>query len=309
VIGVGIPIAYLGAGSLTNTVLIARWFVGRRGRAMLLAGLGMSLGAMIAPPAVSLLVEAQGWRFALIAMGVSLGALLLAFGLFVRERPEPGELERVRAAAAPQAAAPGEPIRVPALLRTPHFWMMGISAAIAMSVSQSLMVSLIPLGRQTGHSMLQSASIVSVLGGTAVAGGLAFSLVADRLDRVFLLCGLFVAEALVNAALFSDKSYVTLVACAAVQGVLVGTTVHAFYALLADRFGAASFGTVRGTTFFLFGVFGMAFVRFSGEVYDRTGSYDGMFAAFAVAQLLAAGLMLATRFAGRPAAAAQAVTP
>jgi MFS family permease len=304
VIAVGIPIAYLGAGSLTNTVLIARWFKARRGRAMLLAGTGMSLGAMIAPPLVALLVASQGWRPALMIMGVALGAVLLAFGFLVRERPGPADVEIADAAATPAADPEGPPIRIGALLRTTDFWLMGIGGAIAMSVSQGLTVSFIPLGHDVGMSSLQAASLLSVLGAGAVAGGLAFSIVADRLDRVHLLAGLFLAEGLVNAALFNDKSYLTLLVCAGAQGVLIGTTVHAFYALLADRFGAVSFGTVRGATFFLFGVFGMVFVRFAGEVYDRTHSYDLMFAAFLAAQVGAAILMLATRLKRRREAAA-----
>jgi MFS family permease len=304
VIAVGIPIAYLGAGSLTNTVLIARWFKARRGRAMLLAGTGMSLGAMVAPPLVALLVGSQGWRAALVIMGVGLGAVLLAFGLVVRERPGPGDVEIADAAAKP-ADPEGPPIRIGTLLRTSDFWLMGVSGAIAMSVSQGLSVSFIPLGHDVGMSSLQAASLLSLLGAGAVAGGLAFSIVADRLDRTQLLAGLFLAEGLVNAALYADKGYATLLVCAGAQGVLIGTTVHAFYALLADRFGAVSFGTVRGATFFLFGVFGMVFVRFAGEVYDRTHSYDLMFAAFLAAQVGAAILMLATRLKRRrPAAAA-----
>jgi MFS family permease len=170
------------------------------------------------------------------------------------------------------------------------------------------MVTFVPLGHDIGLSTLEATSLVSILGGGAVLGGLLFSVIADRIDRVVMLSGLFVLEGMVSAGLLADKSYVTMLACAGAQGIIVGTVVHAFYALLADRFGTPSFGTVRGSTFFLFGVFGMVFVRFAGEVYDRTGSYDLMFAAFAAAQLVAAALMLSTRFSRRRAPAA-AVTP
>jgi MFS family permease len=301
IMAVGVPTAYLGAGSLTNAVLIARWFSAHRGRAMLLAGLGLSIGTMIAPPIVGLLVEARGWRMALVIMGAAIGALLLTFGLAVRERPGPSDVEAPASAGPPseQDQPATSPMSVPVLLRIPDFWLIGLSTAIAVSVSQSVLVTLVPLGRDTGLSMLQAASLVSVLGGGAVAGGLAFSLIADKVDKVILVSALFLLEALVNGGLLLDKRYAMLLACAGALGIIAGTVVHAVYALLADRFGTASFGTVRGMTFLLFGALGMIFIRFAGEVFDRTGSYDLMFGAFVLAQLVAAALMFANRFSRR----------
>jgi MFS family permease len=75
---VGVPTAYLGAGSLTNTLLIARWFTAQRGRAMMLAGIGTSLGTMIGAPAAGFLVQAYGWRTALIIIGLTIGGATAA---------------------------------------------------------------------------------------------------------------------------------------------------------------------------------------------------------------------------------------
>jgi len=69
-----------------------------------------------------------------------------------------------------------------------------------------------------------------------------------------------------------------------------------FYALLADRFGMASFGTVRGLMAFLLAAASAAAVRLAGEVYDRLGSYDAAFYAFIVLGMGAVALMLSTQF-------------
>jgi MFS family permease len=302
--GVGIPIAYLGAGSLSNTLLIARWFKAQRGRAMMIAGIGTSLGTMIAAPAAGLLVEDYGWRTALIIIGVVIGLILLLIALSVREQPGPGDVElpdeQRFAAIAAGAAEP--PVAMLELLRTPHFWTMCLSTSMSFAASQAVIVSFVPLARESGLSMLQSTSLVSVLGATAIAGGLLVSTVADRIDRVLLLSGLFALEALVNGALWLDKSYPTFLACAAMLGIASGTVVATFYALLADRFGTTSFGTVRGTAFLLNGVLGMVSVRFAGEIYDRTGSYHTMFATFFGTYLIAAMLMFSSRMIGQGAA-------
>ena len=304
VMGVGIPIAYLGAGSLSNTLLIARWFQAQRGRAMMLAGIGTSLGTVIAAPTAGFLVEAYGWRIALIMIGAVIGAVLLLIGLLVREYPGPDDIEIVgqqgpATVAVPEAQSAGLPISMTTLLRTPHFWTMCLSTSLSFAASQAVIVSFVPFGRESGLTMLQATSLVSVLGGTAIAGALFVSFVADKFDRVLLLSGLFVLEALVNAALSFDKSYSVFMACAATLGVASGTVVATFYALLADRFGTTSFGTVRGTAFMLNGLLGMVSVRFAGEIYDRTGGYHAMFVTFCAVYLLAASLMFSSRFISR----------
>jgi MFS family permease len=304
VMGVGIPIAYLGSGSLANTLLVARWFKAHRGRAMLLAGLGTSLGSFIGAPLAGYLVEAYGWRSALVMMGVAIGALLLFFAFIVREWPGPDDRE-TSSPGAPAASAPApeaeaaEPLKIGTIVRSPYFWTIGLATAMSLGPNQALIVSLIPLGQEAGLTTMEAASLMSVLGAAAVASALSFSIVADRLNRVFVLAGLFGVEALVNAAILIDKSYYTLFGCAAAIGVVGGTLVHTFYALLADRFGAASFGTVRGATFMLVGTSGMIAVRYAGEVYDRTGGYDFMFASFIGIHLVAASLMLASLLIGR----------
>lgn len=311
IMAVGIPIAYLGAGSLTNTLLIARWFSARRGRAMLLAGIGLSFGSSIGAPAAGYLVESHGWRMALVIMGVVIGVLLLGLVLLVRERPGPDDIE-VPAGAASQAGtiAPAQtatsPMSIMDLLRTRDFWVLGLATALFLGPNQALIVSLVPLGIESGLSTMQAASLMSVLGALAVISALFFSIIADRINRVIFLSCLFVLEALVNATLLFDTSYVTLFICAGVVGIVGGTLVHTFYALLADRFGTASFGTVRGATFMFVGISGMLAVRYSGEVYDRTGDYAFMFGTFVVIQLAAAALMLSSLLARRPPAVTSA---
>jgi MFS family permease len=297
--GVGIPIAYLGAGSLSNTLLIARWFKARRGRAMMIAGIGTSLGTMIAAPVAGFLVEDYGWRTALIIIGAVIGLILLLIALIVREQPGPSDVELPDEPRFSAIAAAEPPIAVLELLRTPHFWTMCLSTSMSFAASQAVIISLVPLARESGLSMLQATSLVSVLGATAIAGGLAVSIVADRIDRVLLLSGLLVLEALVNGSLWLDKSYPTFLGCAATLGIASGTVVATFYALLADRFGTTSFGTVRGTAFLLNGVLGMVSVRFAGEIYDHTGSYHAMFATFFGTDLIAAMLMLSSHMIGQ----------
>src|SRR5665213_1733483 len=165
VIGVGIPIAYLGAGSLSNTLLVARWFKVQRGRAMMLAGIGTSLGTMIAAPTAGYLVEAYGWREALKILGVAIGGILLLIAVVIRERPGPHDVEvrdapNTAPAPLPRAESALPPISMTRLLRTPLFWTMCLSTSMGFAASQAVVISFVPLGREAGLSMLQATSLV-----------------------------------------------------------------------------------------------------------------------------------------------------
>lgn len=299
-----------GAAGLTMNVLVARWFVAQRGRAMALSVVGLSLGSVLVTPLVGVLIETYGWRTALMAVGVAEAGLLLLLATFVRERPRADEVEGGRRAPAaavsakPAAAPPVGPMAVGAILRMPQFWSIALSAALGMGMAQALTVSVVPLALDEGMTMLQATSLVSLIGLAAIASKLLLAVVADKVDRVVLLSGLFILGALLNAALLASEGYAMLVACALLMGVTIGTLAPLVWTLLADRFGAASFGTVRGLSAPISSLMGAASVRFAGEVFDRTGGYDLMFASFIGAQLLAAIGMFSTRFIRPPAVAA-----
>jgi sugar phosphate permease len=299
-----LAIALQGSGTLTMTVLVARWFTAQRGRAMALAVLGMSLAGIVVTPAIGLLIHMEGWRAALITSGCAVSVLLLLTALMVRDRPGPGDVEGgkpVKATADAPAPAPiGKPAKIGALLRTPHFWTIALGSALALSVGQALAITLAPLALGAGLTMVKATTLISAAGGGAMAGKLSLAVIADRVDRVALLTGLFLLMGVVNAALLSSKSYASLLGCATALGLLSGALTPLFYALLADRFGAASFGTARGLMAPVIAVVSAVGVRFAGEVFDRTGGYDLMFYTFIAAQLLAAAFMFSTRFFTRP---------
>jgi MFS family permease len=304
VLALGIPASYLGVGSISLCVLIGRWFVANRGRALALAGVGIFLGSLVIAPAVSWLIVAQGWRAALLATGLVFTALLLPIGLFVRARPGPGDVEP-GADAALAAAEPDRPAAVGEILGAPAFWTSTLAITIGFAVIQALVVSLVPFARQSGLTMLEATSLVSATGVGAIVASLLVAIVADRMDRVLMVTGMLLAGAVMNLALLTGGGYPLLLGCAALMGASTASIAPVYYALLADRFGGASFGTVRGLMMPLVAGGAMVSVRAAGEVFDRTGGYGLLFQAFIVLELVAAALMFATRF-DRPRVPARA---
>lgn len=297
VLAVPLALGVSSVGILTAPTLVARWFAVQRGRAIAITMMGMSLGSVAVIPLVGLLIDAFGWRQCLVVLGVTLAVIFFLLIPFVREKPGPNDVEtqasaqRSEGKEAPQVSA--TPLKTLQLLRIPHFWTITLSAALSLGALQTVTISIVPLAQEHGLSVHQSASLLSLLGATAIVGKLGLAWVGERVDRVLLLSGLFALVAITSLTLLFGKSYVALLACSGFLGLAAGAVMPAFLALLADRFGPATFGTANGTASFLIAVCGAASVRFGGEVYDRTGNYDAMFLTFIAIGLVSAAIMFA----------------
>jgi len=300
---IALPLAagILGAGTLTASVLLARWFVVHRGRAMALAVIGVSAGSIVVVPVVGWLIENEGWRNALLTMGIAVGTLLLLLAIAVRERPGPDDIEsRTTPPLQPNAEASsrelGPPPPAMSLMAMPQFWTIALGVGLGLAIPQALMVTLVPLALETGLSMMEAASLVSAAGVAAISGKLILAFFADKLDRILLLATLIFLGVLPNAMLLVSESYALLLVSAAIMGVTTATVTPVYYALLADRFGITSFGTARGLIMPITSVIGAVGIRFIGEVYDRTGDYDLGFWIFIGINLIAAALTVSTRY-------------
>ena len=79
----------MGVIALATSVIIPKWFIAKRGRAVALSGLGIRAGNTITPLYVQLLVNMGSWRLAAAATGLVMWALsLLPAALFLRRQPE-----------------------------------------------------------------------------------------------------------------------------------------------------------------------------------------------------------------------------
>lgn len=310
VIALPLAAAVPAAGPLTMSVLLARWFTVHRGRAMVLSALGMSVGSIIMTPAIGWLLQQEGWRTTLLVIGVVCTVLLLGLSVMIRERPgaddhEPGATPEVLARLQTAMATSDKPLSLPQILQMPVFWTICLSSSLAMGLAQSLSITFVPLALDNGLSMMEATTLMSITGVSSIVGILGLSVVADKIERSLLLAIFYVLGAVLNVALLFSHGFVMLAGCAVMLGVAAGAMGPVFYALVADRFGVASFGTVRGLMAPFLAIVGAILVRFAGEVYDRTGDYDLLFTIYIFAELGAAALMFSTRvFRARPAAEA-----
>lgn len=295
---VPLPIAFLAAGTITYSIVLARWFSLQRGRAIMLAQVGAPLGSITVAPLVAWLIAVEGWRTALATMGGVGTVILLLLLLVIRERPGPGESESgpvsPEVAQARVAAEPEKPARVKDLLSTSLFWMTAFGYALPICLAQAMAVTIVPLAMESGIGTTQAATLVSISGAAAIFGNLAMSSIADKFDRTKLLVFFALLGVGMGVLPLLGHSYFLLATTGVIIGLSTGTMAPIFYATFADRFGVPSFGTVRGLIQPISAVMNALAVRFAGEVFDRTGEYALLFQTMIAVQLLAAVLIYFT---------------
>lgn len=290
----------IGSGSMTMSVLIARWFTVHRGRAMTLAMIGTSTGGLLIAPLTAWLIEREGWRTALTVLGLTMTVLLIALALLVRERPGPDEVEsKASPDAVPnlqnQHGAPTEKLAIAGILSMPLFWLVGLAAGFGMAVPQAIGVSLVPLVLERGFSNMESASLIAAGAVSAIIGKFVVAILADKIDRTYLLCLLIAIPIIPALGLIYGKTLFAMIVLAVVLGLTASVIPPIFYTLLADRFGLANFGTVRGIMAPVTAVIAAAGVRFIGEMHDATGNYDLGFYILAALTTMAALMMFYSR--------------
>jgi len=302
---IAVPVAagVLGGGTISVSVLLARWFTVYRGRAMALAALGMALGGIVVAPVIGQLIETQGWRFSVLVTGTGAGLVMALLAFLMRDRPGPDDVE-VRGKVAdlvpePVEKAPPPPLE-PApgaltILRMPLFWLLAIAIGFGSSVGQGLTVSLVPIALDAGLTTMQGAGLISASGIAGLVAMLALAAWGDRIDRTLLLSVVLTSCLVPCALLLVAKSYIALLLTALVLGFALAALAPIYIALMADRFGLAAFGTVRGLLVPVMSLMGAVSVRYIGEVFDRTGSYDFGLWAYLVLIALSAGMVLSTR--------------
>lgn len=308
---IAIPVAagVLGGGTISVSVLLARWFSAYRGRALALAALGMTLGGVIVSPVAGHLIEAHGWRTALMVTGAGSGIIVMLLAFMLRDWPGPDDVEvrdketgggkapvePSQSLADSQVAQPERPPKVMDILRMRLFWILVGGIAFGGAIGQGVTVSLVPIALEAGLTTMQGAVLISASGVAGMVAMLALAAWGDRMDRTTLLALAMLLTVVPCALLLVAKTYIALIVTALILGFILAFMAPVYIALMADRFGLAAFGTVRGLMVPVMSLVGAVSVRFIGEVYDRTGGYEVGLWTYLVLGLVAAGMVYSTR--------------
>lgn len=294
VFGVVLALGMALLGGLANTALVASWFVRRRGTALGISQIGLSLSGMVMAYVTSWLVAEVGWRGAAGVFGVApLVFLVPMVWLLVVSRPEdrglhpdgeaplvppgPGVREAGPADAEVSAAAEWTTGRA---LRERAVWIIALVVGLNFAANSAVILQIYPHATDLGHSASQAAGVLAAMAGLAAVGKPLFGWLGDRFDRrgcMWLAIGL---QLLGLLGILNASGHTALLAAGALFGLGYGGVLPLWGVLLGAVYGRLLFGRIMGLMGPMMLPFQTLGIPFAGWVFDRTGSYQGAFATF-----------------------------
>ncbi len=270
-------------GPVVVNGMLVKTYPGREARALALAAMGISVASMLLPPLVGALMAQLGWRDTLLCL--ALGLLLVLWLLVMAGIP-----------ATTGVASDADSRRLEAsIYRSPAFWLIGLSVAIALNVSLVLGICYPPHFVQTGYSLAQAGLFLSAggLGGMVGKAGIAWLGDAGRAYARWVAAGLLLLECAGISLLLVAGDATAVFVAVTLTGFAAGAFIPMHPYLNSRYFDAANIGQVNGAQAPFFLPFGLVGAPLAGYAFDRLGNYELVLQSLMGALVLAAGLALA----------------
>ena len=277
--------------------VVATWFRRKRGRALTVLTFIAGFASVIYIPLAGFLVQAQGWRTALVTLAVILAVGTIPLhALVLRRSPQDLGLqvdgECAVAGEDTVAVSPERSVSTRDALRGAAFWLLAAAFFLNGLGGGAIIVHLVPYLTDHGYSAGFAASMAGTLGILALPGRLIFTPLGDRVPRSWLTAFIFCFQAMALVALLTVQSTAGVLLFVALFGMGFGAITPMRASLVAEFYGPAHYGSISGVlAFFLTGARAGGPLA-AGIAYDLARSYRTTLWVLARLALVAAGSVL-----------------
>jgi MFS family permease len=295
-------------GSMVVNVVIAQWFVRRRGRAFAFTSMGVGFAKVCMPVLAAWLLLTLGWRRTWMVFAVlTMALLVLPALLLVKRRPEDmgmhpdGEIEldskaRQQKAASELRTDVCETIWTRAeAVRSSAFWLLVITFGVSSIGVTGLNLHVYPYVTDLGHSAVVAATVMSVIASMQLVSPLAWGLLAERIEPRLAAMLRFVVQGIGLGLAISTGNLFCVYTGFFLYGIGLGGNMVLPDILWANYFGRRSLGKVRGMGLLISQLLAAMGPPFFGFLFDMTGGYGLSFALFGCALITSAFLSLMLR--------------
>lgn len=278
--GVMVGLGSAGMGVVACSSSVGKWFITKRGLALGIASMGISLGTVLLTPLAGYIVVMFNWRFGLMALSF----IMLFVGVFVSQTlmrkthpeaygllPDGDQISVTSQSMSPPAV---HKISSMTLFRDSRFWTLAVCQGLAVMISMAVFVHQVAFATDNGISKMAAASSLAAISLTGFMGQFFFGWITDRIrDPKY---GSFIGVSFMLAGsiiLLNVESILQLYMAALVYGFGYGSLAPMLPLLIADRFGRHVMGSVYGLLTFFVGTGGAVGPVLGGVIYDKFGSY------------------------------------
>lgn len=287
---------------------ITKWFIRKRGWALALGSIGVSMASLIAPVTMTVIVDNWDWRAGYAAMGVFVLVAVVPVSFIMRRTPEDYGLLPDGDSEEP-TYVPGQPARTQETIsftrreavRTSGFWLLLFGFAFNMAALISVLVHAIPLLTESGFSRTIAASALAVNGLGNLASKAVWGYGLQRVHpRLLVLTAFMISATGVILILVATVTgmYVILFPAFFMYGFGFGGTIPLGEFIWAKYFGRRHIGAIRGIgnpVAILFSGLGPILV---GLWFDIAGTYQYAFFAIIASFFVGAALVAVSREPG-----------
>ncbi len=298
-------------GSMVVNIVIAQWFLRRRGRALAFSSMGIGFAKVCMPVVAASLIVWLGWRHTWMVFGLAAVALGVApVLLFFRRTPEEMGLspDGDRASiAADEKIRKQKPAHSGAManqdliwtraeaVRTQAFWLLVITFGVASMGVTGLNLHVYPYVTDLGYSPVVAATVMSVIASMQLASPLAWGFLAERIDVRIAAVLRFIIQAIGLGLAISTSSLICLYIGFFLYGIGLGGNMVLPEILWANFFGRRSLGKIRGLGLLISQALSAGGPPFFGFLFDITRGYTLSFGIFGAALITSAFLSLMLR--------------
>lgn len=268
--GLLVGVASSGLAVTAFSLLINRWFMQQRGRALGLAIAGIPLGILVFSPLIAILIAGWSWKGTFLVLAAIM--LLVAFPLswfFIRE---PSKIEN----AATKMSTRGLFFNseVWQAIKAKPYWVL-IAKYFGCGFSAMLLSGHLPaIALEHGFSAQEGATALGLLGAGGAVGVALGGWIADRFGLYKTLVISYLIRGIGFFLLAFFVSDVTsFYVFSIIAGVLVLLSVSVTHLIIYDIFGAGIAGRMMGLTFLVHQVGATIGPYFGGWIFEINGSY------------------------------------
>ncbi|MGB1285762.1 MAG: MFS transporter, partial [Aggregatilineales bacterium] len=258
--------------------LIAKWFKQYRNRALTIVALAGGFASTIFLPLTTSLMEAYGWRVAVLILGAIVGMINIPLHVLVLRRFPADMNLYVDGASEPPKAETGieqHDSSIGEALRNSALWWMIVAFSLILLSSSAIRVHFIPLLLDRGFDATFAAWIAGFIGVMQVIGRFIFIPLEKRMgikQVTLIVFGLQLAVLFILLLPGTGENIIMFFV--AVFGTSAGMSTLIRPSLLADIFGTAQYGRINSVmAFFMILALTVAPVG-AGILYEQSGDYQ-----------------------------------
>ena len=269
------------------------WFRRRRGMAAGIAAAGLGVGLVVIPPGSSLLIDALGWRLALVCVALVSAVVLVVVVVLLADRPEEvGAESDVSFADTTRASDSVSKPSLSEIVRSAPFLFMFAGWTLVFAPLYVVLSYAVLYTTDAGLGRSVGVFAITVVGITTTASRILIGVLSDRIGRTgtFVACAVLMGGS--TTALVVTETAVAFLFVIACFGTGYGGCGGLLGPMVADVFGNQQLNSVFSIISLSFGVSGLLAPPAVGLVFASLGTYDPAFVAVGGAGVVGAGLVL-----------------